>query len=91
MSDSPQTSFDFTAQLPTIGTLNALVLEILSGGSWVMPWEICEKLWRDHHLRVSDSSITARLRDLRKDRFGRHTVELRKREGSRAFEYRLAE
>jgi hypothetical protein len=74
---------------PPIGTLNALVLAILSEGNWIMPWEICERLRRNRKLQVSDSSITARLRDLRKDQFGKHVIELRKRAGSRAFEYRL--
>jgi hypothetical protein len=74
---------------PTLGTLNALVLEILSDGQWIMPFEICEKLWYRLQLRASDSSVTARLRDLRKPRFGKHSIELRKRAGSRAYEYRL--
>jgi hypothetical protein len=74
---------------PTSGTLNALMLEILADGQWIMPWEICEKLRYSWQLRASDSSVTARLRDLRKVEFGGHTIELRKRAGSRAYEYRL--
>jgi hypothetical protein len=77
------------ANEPTSGTLNAFVLEILSDGQWIMPFEICEKLRYGWQLRASDSSVTARLRDLRKDQFGGHTIELRKRSGSRAYEYRL--
>jgi hypothetical protein len=74
---------------PPIGTLNAYVLQILSDGQWIMPREICDKLRYSWQLRASDSSVTARLRDLRKDQFGGHTIELRKRAGSRAYEYRL--
>lgn len=93
MADTLQASFDFTAQesgSPTIGTLNAMVLAIVSDGEWLMPWEICERILAAHHLRISDSTVTARLRDLRKTRFGNHTIELRRRVGSRAYEYRLA-
>lgn len=74
---------------PTAGTLNAFVLDILSDGQWIMPFEICEKLRYSWKLRASDSSVTARLRDLRKAQFGGHRIELRKRAGSRAYEYRL--
>jgi hypothetical protein len=100
VSDRVQTAFPFAieagatvkapaaANEPTIGTLNARVLAIISDGQWVMPWEICERLRRAGCF-VSDSSVTARLRDLRKDEFGKHAIELRKREGSRAYEYRL--
>ena len=91
MSHNAQASLAFMADAaPTIGTLNAFVLDILSRGNWIMPWEICDAILHEHHIRVSDSSITARLRDLRKDKFGKHTIELRRREGSRAYEYRLA-
>lgn len=102
MNPDPQIEFGFVADLPiakpppaaspslVAGTLNAHVLAILSDGRWVMPWEICARLWHDRKLRVSDSTVTARLRDLRKDQFGKHKIELRKREGSRAYEYRLA-
>lgn len=102
MGNDLQIAFDFIADGPFVrtaepmvgaepaaGTLNALVLSIISDGKWVMPWEICERLRHEHQLRVSDSSVTARLRDLRKDKFGRHSIELRKRDGSRAYEYRL--
>jgi hypothetical protein len=97
-----QSAFNFDGTEPAInpaaaatertleaGTLNAIVYGILTDGRWWMPWEISEIILRAHRTRVSDSSITARLRDLRKDKFGKHTIELRKRPGSCAYEYRL--
>jgi hypothetical protein len=87
MIDQP-TLFDERAA-PTVGTLNAIVLEIMADGKWRMPFEICDIILRTHKLRISDSSCTARLRDARKAKFGNHTVEKRIREGSRAYEYRI--
>jgi hypothetical protein len=74
---------------PTVGTLNAIVLEIISDGRWRMPYELCDIILRTHKVRISDSSVTARLRDGRKAKFGSHNVEKRIREGSRAYEYRI--
>jgi hypothetical protein len=74
---------------PSVGTLNAIVLAIMSDGKYRMPWEICGIILRDHKIQISDASLTARLRDCRKAQFGSHTVEKRIREGSRAYEYRL--
>ena len=82
------TLFDGTE--PNVGTLNAIVQEILADGNWYMPWEICDIVLRKHHMRISDSSATARLRDARKAKFGCHVIEKRIRVGSRAYEYRLA-
>jgi hypothetical protein len=90
MGQPVQLAFDLSADAPSIGTLNATVLAILKNGDWYMPWEICERIWAIHRVHVSDSSITARLRDLRKDKYGKHVIALRRREGSQAYEYRLA-
>ena len=74
---------------PTVGTLNAIVLDIMADGRWRMPFEICDLILRLHRVKISDSSATARLRDCRKTKFGSHTVEKRMRSGSRAYEYRV--
>ena len=80
---------------PTGNTLNAWVLDLLQNGrgwyEWWMPHELCEAICRRHSTMVSDSSVTARIRDLRKPRYGAHVIEKRIREGSRAYEYRLVE
>jgi len=56
-------------------------------------WRTAPEIGRaslDRHGRMySDSSITARIRDLRKQAHGGHTVEVRRRPGRRSCEYRL--
>ena len=84
-----QLELPLATQAPTANTLNRLVLDILRAGDWWMPHELCANIKGWHGLMVSDSSITARLRDLRKPSYGAHVIEKRIREGSRAYEYRL--
>jgi hypothetical protein len=47
----------------------AKLLKVLSDGRWHSPLELCELTG------ISPLSITARLRDLRKDDYGGHTIE----------------
>ena len=79
----------FERKEPSIGTLNAMVFSIMLDGSWRMPWEICNAVKARTQVLISDSSATARIRDLRKTRYGSHVIEKRKRVGSKAYEYRL--
>ena len=75
---------------PSIDTLNGMIYMILSkSGDWWTPAELIRAILNRHNVLISDSSATARLRDLRKTRYGAHIVEKRHREGSRAYEYRL--
>ena len=60
----------------------------LNGGH-MTPYEIQNSVSLIFKEWYSDSCITARIRDLRKDMYGGHTVNCRKREGSRAHEYKL--
>lgn len=76
---------------PDAKTLNGIVLALISDGQWYMPWELCSAILARHRVRISDSSVTARLRELRKTRFGAHDIIKRLRAGSRAYEYRLNE
>jgi len=85
---SQPTLFD-ECPAPTVGTLTSIVLRIMDDGKWRMPWELCDIILRDYGVRISDSSCTARLRELRAVKYGNHAVEKRIREGSRAYEYRL--
>ena len=87
MIDQP-TLFD-ERPAPTVGTLNSIVLEIIKDGRWRTPYELCSIILRDHKVMISDSSLTARLRDLRKGKYGNYDVEKQPRIGSRAYEYRL--
>ena len=85
--------FDFNAEPLSIKILNGQVLRYLRirKSGWWEPCELVAKVLTETGTMVSDSSITARLRDLRKPRYGAHIIEKRKREGSRAYEYRLAD
>ena len=88
-----QTEFNYeagqAAKEPSIRTLNNEVLALLRAGDWWMPYEICANFKGWMGIMASESSITARLRDLRKPQYGAHNIEKRRREGSTAFEYRL--
>ncbi len=75
---------------PSRASLNGMVYEALLGGGWWTPWELCRFIGIRARVKVSDSSITARLRDLRKPRYGANVIEKRQRGGSKAFEYRMA-
>jgi hypothetical protein len=54
-----------------------------------MPFEMIGHIAHYYNNLMSDSSCTARIRDLRKLRYGSHVIEKRIRTGSRAYEYRL--
>lgn len=56
---------------------------------WHSPQEIIHEINFVTGELYSDSCISARIRDLRKPEFGGHTVNARKRSGSRAWEYQL--
>jgi hypothetical protein len=89
MMETIQPDLNFETPAPSINTLNALVLEILTEYEWLMPWEIVQLVKKKKQVLISDSSATARLRDCRKAKYGSHVIEKRIRAGSRAFEYRL--
>ena len=75
---------------PSKDTLNSYVYQILrQKRGWLTPYVICATLQLCRNTLVSDSSVTARLRDLRKSRYGGHSIVKRRKEGSRSFEYRL--
>ncbi len=80
-----------TLAFPTTKTLTQMVYELMLEGVWYMPWELCMLIRERYGMLVSDASVTARLRDLRKSKYGSHTIEKRIREGSRAYEYRVNE
>ena len=79
-------------EVPNIVTLNGMIYQILRGSrDWWMPHELINAIRNRYDVLISDSSCTARLRDLRKARYGAHNIEKRMREGSRAYEYRLGD
>lgn len=65
-----------------------LVWSIVEDGYWYTLESIRKNIKRRYDVRIETQSISARLRDLRKDKFGGHTVE-RKNKGGGLFVYRL--
>lgn len=96
---STQAQLNFELAEPSVKTLVDMVKTLLADGRWWTPWELCDEIWRTRSIRISDSSCTARLRDLRKPQYGGrdprnpqnggHAVTIRKRAGTKAYEYRL--
>lgn len=65
------------------------VRKIMARGGWLTPWEIQRKL-SDLGRRRSGSSVTARMRDLRKLRYGGYRIRRRKRASLKhVFEYAM--
>lgn len=74
---------------PKIETVNAEVLRVLRKDyGWWTPWGL-QSLLRALGISISEASVTSRLRDLRKPRYGAWTVEKRRIENIGAYEYRL--
>lgn len=66
----------------------AIILEILSQGRWYAPHET----YREIQLRgcdLSPDSSSARQRDLKKPKYGRHPVVKRRRAGTDYYEYQI--
>lgn len=84
-----QTSIAFELAEPRITNQTQMVLVLLADRRWWTPAEICEEVWRTRGIRMSDSGCTARLRDARKEQFGGHKISIRRRNGTKAYEYRL--
>lgn len=55
---------------------------------WTLP-DLTASVARLMSKKVSDSSVTARIRDLRKERFGSHEIDKRRRNTGGTWEYRL--
>ena len=68
-----------------------IVKEVIDQGSlfWLTPQEIQAEILVRHNLMISDAAITARMRDLRKEKYGKHEVACRPRDGRRSYEYQL--
>jgi Lon protease-like protein len=84
-----QESLNFELAEPDVKTLVDVVRTLLSQGKWLTPWEICDEIQRSRGVKISDSGCCARIRDCRKQQYGSHRVLIRKRIGSKAFEYRI--
>lgn len=63
------------------------IAELLKRGHWYTAEEIAGYLMISCRRTVSGSACTARTRELRLPKFGKHTVSCRPRKGSTAYEY----
>lgn len=68
-------------------TVHSIILDLLSRGSWYAPFEVRLQLRLAGFLDIE--AVTARMRDLRKPQFGRHSVKKQRRAGTTYFEYRV--
>jgi hypothetical protein len=84
-----QASLNFELAEPDVKRLVDMVRTLMKDGNWWTPWELCDAIHCNLGIRVSDSSSSARIRDLRKAQYGAHIIRIRKRSGSRAYEYRM--
>jgi len=73
---------------PRLAGLLELVLEALRNRDWWTLRGLTEYVERRSERRASETSVSARLRDLRKRKFGGYVIE-RKNEGGGLFQYRL--
>ncbi len=62
------------------------VHDLMADGKWRTLGEIRRTIGKG-----SEAGISARLRDLRKSRFGLHSVDRRRRDNNGLFEYRMEE
>lgn len=71
-------------------TQHEIVLEIMSDGQWRTFDQIVKQIYDRYEVMASPNGVSARLRDLRKPKFGEHTVDKRRVEGHQGlFEYRV--
>lgn len=84
-----QTRMDFELAESSVDSQVDMVRTLLSRGHWMTPWELQEEIWRTRGIRASESGLSARIRDCRKLQYGSHNVVIRRRSGSRAYEYRI--
>lgn len=69
-------------------TVHSAIYDLLSRGNWYAPHEI-EMQLKLSGVYISGSAVTARVRDLRKVKFGDHDVVKRLRAGESYYEYRV--
>jgi hypothetical protein len=82
-------TFDEAKDGPRLGRQLSLVYSLMQDGEWRTLREIASELYQNIG-HVSEAGVSARLRDLRKDKFGGHTVERRRVDGCNGlWQYRV--
>lgn len=65
-----------------------LVRDLMGNSAWWTIPQLADAIWKAGY-KATPQGISARIRDMRKDRFGGHTVDKRKRTKRGDWEYRL--
>lgn len=73
-----------------LGDQARAVYDVMIDGEWRTLFELVNAC-ASRRVRASESSVSARLRDFRKEKFGGHIVNRRRRQSARSgtFEYQL--
>ncbi|AMV29318.1 hypothetical protein VT84_33290 [Gemmata sp. SH-PL17] len=84
-------TFDRKLDLSRLNEQTRRVFEAMRNGGWLTLLEIQLRIFAATQKRDPEASVSARLRDLRKERFGGFTVERQRRGDPKAglWEYRL--
>jgi hypothetical protein len=69
--------------------IREVIRDLLSRGNAYSTYEVAGFLEITIGRRISESAVSARIRDLRKPQFGGYTVKSRPRQGCTAWEYRI--
>jgi hypothetical protein len=88
--DFDGSTYDRKRDHPRLSSLLSCVQEIMSDGMWRSLDEIQNTLKIRFDKNSSEASVSARLRDLRKEKFGSHNIERRYDEDG-LWEYRMKE
>lgn len=70
-------------------SLVGIVRQVMAEHEWLTLYQMQKLVERKCGEWHSDATISARVRDLRKERYGGYMVQRRKKEGTGSFEYRL--
>jgi hypothetical protein len=65
------------------------VAEVMATGDWLTFEQLRKSIWYYYEIPVSEAGVSARIRDLRKARYGGHTIERRKTDRRGIYAYRL--
>lgn len=76
-------TFDVELDMVRLNSQARKVYTVMYAGAWMTLREIAALA------DAPEASVSARLRDFRKERFGGHTVERRRRANTSSWEYRL--
>ena len=87
--DFDGSTFDEKLDEPRLTTQYQRVFAYMMNGDWKTIPEIVKAISFPPYDQASEAGVSARLRDMRKERFGSHTVNRRRKAGGGLFQYQL--